>query len=71
MKLLKQFLPYLHVYLQKDKKYYMKYLSAGPLSDTVNGMNQGGSSQPAITIGPVSKSNFENWKTEKANNQIM
>lgn len=49
----------------------MKYLSAGPLSDIVNGLNQGGSSQPAITIGPVSKSNFENWKTEKANNQIM
>ena len=49
----------------------MKYLSAGPLSDTNNDISQGVSSQPAITIGSVSKSNFEGWKTERANKQIM
>ena len=71
MKLLKTVSSMFVRVLQKDKKYYMKYLSAGPLSDTVNEMSQGGSSQPAIAIGSVSKSNFENWKTETANNQIM
>lgn len=43
----------------------MKYLSAGPLSDTLRG-----SSQP-ITVGSVSKSNFEDWKTEKISEQMM
>lgn len=49
----------------------MKYLLAGPLTDTVNGINQGGSSQPAFITGSITKSKFEDWKTERDIKQTM
>jgi len=50
----------------------MKYLSVGPLSDTVSNIPQGGSSQPATGMaGAVVKSSLEDWKTERTNKQMM
>lgn len=46
----------------------MKYLSVGPLSDT---LHQGVSSQPMNTESVTNKSKFEDWKTEQATKQIL
>lgn len=48
----------------------MKYLSVGPLSDTVNSISHG--EPAAMPAGLVShKSKFEDWKTEGTNKQAM